>query len=486
MNDIIKNNKTYQFNLLTSKTHYITNIHFVGIGGIGMSGIAEILLKQGYNISGSDLVPTHITQKLISLGAKIFFNHSKKNVKNVHIVVTSSAISLSNPEIIKAKSLNIPIMSRGKMLSEIIRYKYGIAVSGTHGKTTTSSIIFSIFHNSFLDPTLITGGYLKELNNSIKLGKSPYYIVEADESDASLLYLKPIIAVITNINDDHLENYNGNFNNLKLTFIKFIQNLPNYGTAVICIDNKNIRNIMSLIKCNVITYGFSEDSDIKINKYKQNKFSSHFKIVKNNKQILKIILNIPGKHNALNAAAAIAVAIQTKISNTNIFTSLKNFKGVERRFELLGNVSINYPKNKKNKIIIIQDYGHHPNEILESINTARSGWPKKKLIMIFQPHKYTRTHYLFEDFIKILKKVDELFLLNLYSANENVILGSDSFALYKELYKHKKESVNLILEHKKMFKMLKSKLSGNDLLLIQGAGNINIIVKKHIIKNFNI
>ncbi|XBC44028.1 MAG: UDP-N-acetylmuramate--L-alanine ligase [Buchnera aphidicola (Floraphis choui)] len=460
----------------------MNRIHFVGIGGIGMSGIAEILLRKGYIISGSDIVSNNATSKLINLGAKIFFNHSKKNVETANIVVISSAIPCYNSEIVQAKNLKIPIISRGEILAKIIQNKYGIAVSGTHGKTTTSAIIFNIFFESKLDPTLINGGYVKSINSNIKIGKSPYYIIEADESDASLLYLKPIISILTNIDNDHLENYHKNLNNLKLTFIKFIHNLPSFGTAIICIDDKNIKTIIPKINRNIITYGFSIDSDVRIEQYKQKKFSSCFTIIRKHKPKLNIILNIPGKHNALNATAAIALATQKKISDINIIKSLKNFKGVKRRFEPCGTFLFDNSLQKNNVITIIQDYGHHPNEILASINTSKSGWPKKKLIMIFQPHRYTRTYYLFEQFKKVLLKTDELLILKEYSANENIIIGSDSLSLYHELYKYKK-TITFIPNYNEIFMTLTKKLSGNDLLLIQGAGNINIILNNYIIKH---
>ncbi|QCI23233.1 UDP-N-acetylmuramate--L-alanine ligase [Buchnera aphidicola] len=470
-------------NFLITKMNNVNYIHFVGIGGVGMSRIAEILLKQGYIVSGSDLVHTCITKKLINLGVKIFFKHSKKNVKNANVVVISSAISHYNPEVIQAKILNIPIILRGEMLAEIIRYKYGIAFSGTHGKTTTSAITFNIFYNSNLDPTLINGGYIKNKNNKIQLGNSPYYIIEADESDASFLYLRPIIIVLTNINNDHLENYHENFDNIKLAYIKFIKNLPFYGTVIICIDDKNARSIISSINCNIITYGFSLDSDVQISEYKQQKFSSNFTVTRKNKPTLHVTLNIPGKHNALNATAAITVATKENISDINILKSLKNFRGVERRFELCGKFLINNQLDKNKTITIIKDYGHHPNEISASIDTARSGWPRKNLIMVFQPHRYTRTYYLFDQFINTLLKVDELFILEVYSANENIISGSDSLTLYNELYKYKKMSITLIYNYNTIFTTLIKKLSGNDLLLIQGAGDINVIIDDYIIKN---
>ncbi|XBC43499.1 MAG: UDP-N-acetylmuramate--L-alanine ligase [Buchnera aphidicola (Meitanaphis flavogallis)] len=471
-----------QLNFLNTKTRYVNHIHFIGIGGIGMSGIAETLLKNGYIISGSDLKSSDITKKLQKLGAKIFFNHSKCNIKNANIIVISSAIPPYNPEIVQAKSLNIPVIKRGKILAEIIRYKYGIAVSGTHGKTTTSAIIFSIFFKSNLDPTLINGGHVREINSNTRLGKSPYYIVEADESDASFLYLRPIVAVVTNIDNDHLDNYCKTFNNIKLAFIKFIQNLPFNGTAIICFDDKNIRKIIPLIRCNVITYGFHIKSDIRIKKYTQKKFSSYFKIIRKHRLNLNITLNIPGKHNALNAAAAIAVATQKNISDINILESLKTFKGVKQRFELCGKFLAYNASNEHNIITIIQDYGHHPNEILASINTVKLGWPNKKLVMIFQPHRYTRTYYLFKQFKKVLLKIDELLLLNVYSANENPISGSNSLDLYNELKKCGKTSVTLISNYNEIFKTLVKKLSENNVLLIQGAGNIHIIIDNYVIK----
>ncbi|XBC44556.1 MAG: UDP-N-acetylmuramate--L-alanine ligase [Buchnera aphidicola (Schlechtendalia peitan)] len=479
----MKNNKRSNFNFLITKKNTIKNVHFIGIGGISMSGIAEILFYNGYEISGSDILSTHITKKLTNLGIKVFLNHSKKNVLNTDVIIVSSAISKNNPEIIQAKSLNIPIIPRGKMLAEIIKHKYGIAISGTHGKTTTTAMIFSIFLKSKFNPTIINGGYIKEINNNIKLGTSPYYIIEADESDASLLYLKPVVIVITNINNDHLENYNKKFENLKSTFIKFIQNLPFYGTAIVCIDDNNIKSILPLIRCNVITYGFSSNSDIRIDKYKQLKYSSYFIIIRRNKPILKIVLNMPGKHNALNATAAIAIATKENISDDNILKSLRNFQGIERRFELCGKFSINNLSHKSNTITIIKDYGHHPSEISASISTAKSGWPNKKLIMIFQPHRYTRTHYLFEQFIETLLKVDELIILKEYSAHEKKILGSDSISLYKKLIQYQKISVTLISHYTRMFSILLHKLSGNDLLLVQGAGDINFTVNQYIIKN---
>ncbi|XBC40432.1 MAG: UDP-N-acetylmuramate--L-alanine ligase [Buchnera aphidicola (Nurudea ibofushi)] len=476
----ISKKKSHQ---LVLSMNCINHIHLIGIGGISMSGIAEILLLYGYKISGSDLKSTRITRRLSTLGAKVFLNHSKEHIKNVDVSIISSAILKTNPEVIQSKILNIPIISRGEMLSEITRYKYTIAISGTHGKTTVTAMTFSMFLKGNLDPTIINGGYTKEIQNTIKLGNSPYHIIEADESDASFLYLRPIIAVITNIDDDHLENYHGKFENLKLAFIKFIQNLPFYGIAIVCIDNKNTRNIIPLIRCNVITYGFNLQSDVRINKYKQKKFLSYFTIIRKNRPKLNVILNVPGKHNALNATAAVAIATKKNISDIDILKSLKNFQGVERRFESCGKFLIKNPLFKNNILTIIKDYGHHPNEICFSIKTAKSGWPRKKLIMIFQPHRYTRTHYLFKKFIKVLLKVDELIILKEYPANEIKIPGSDSISLYTKISQYKGKSITLISHYQNVFFALLKKISGNDLILIQGAGNINTIIENYIIKN---
>lgn len=463
----------------------IKNIHLIGIGGSSMSGIAEILLQIGYNISGSDLILNCITKKLITLGITIFLKHSKKNVINKHLIIISSAILKNNPEIIAAKQLGIPIILRAEIISEIMRYKYSIAISGSHGKTSTTALTFDIFNKSNLYPTLINGGKTKLINNNVILGKNPFYcIVEADESDSSFLHLRPIISVITSIEIDHINNYNYNFDNLKKTFINFIHNLPFYGKAIICIDDKNIRSIVPFIKRKIITYGFSNIADIRISNYKQIKFTSNFTISRKNQPVLNIHLNLPGKHNALNAAAAISIATEENINDKYIIESLKNFQGVERRFELSNKIIISNKLNKKNTIIFINDYGHHPTEIYNSINTARTGWPKRKLLMIFQPHRYTRTQYLITEFTNVLSTVDELFLLKTYSANEKFIQQADSKTLYINIKKRKKNSVTLILNNKDLFNIVTSKLSGNDLILIQGAGDVNKITHHFLIKKF--
>jgi UDP-N-acetylmuramate--alanine ligase len=448
-----------------------------------MGGIALILLKLGHKISGSDLLKNSITEKLINLGAKIYFQHTEKNIDNIDFIIKSSSILSTNKEIVAAKKLNIPILLRAEMLQILMQYKFGIAISGTHGKTTTTSIIADIFVKNGLSPTIINGGLIKSINSYAELGHSHYFIVEADESDASFLYLHPTIAIVTNIEPDHMENYNNNFNKLKKTFLNFLKNIPSYGTAIVCTDNTPICDILPKITCKIITYGFNENADIRIIFYRQYFFVGYFRLVVKNKTELNIVLNIPGKHNALNAAASVALAIHEGIKNCDIISSLKNFQGTCRRFEFLGYFLIKNNIGNNISTMLIDDYGHHPTELSETIKTIRISWPKKNLIMIFQPHRYTRTYYLYNDFVKVLSKVDVLLILNVYSANEKFISGGDSFSLYRDVKKLDKIYTAFIPNHNLILNTLIPYLNGNDIILIQGAGNIDKIVHKFLIKN---
>ncbi|QCI23764.1 UDP-N-acetylmuramate--L-alanine ligase [Buchnera aphidicola (Macrosiphoniella sanborni)] len=473
----IKNIKDINF-FITDKNN--KNIHFIGISGSGMSGIALILLKLGHKISGSDLLKNSMTKKLIDLGAKIYFQHSEKNIQNIDFIIKSSAILSHNQEIIYAKKNNIPILLRAEMLEILMKFKYGIAISGTHGKTTTTSMITDIFIENNLDPTIINGGLIKSISSHARLGHSRYFIVEADESDASFLYLNPKIGIITNIESDHMNHYDNNFIKLKQTFLTFLQKISLDGTAIVCIDNDAICDILPNIKCKILTYGFNKNADFCICSYKQDAFIGSFQIIIKNQIKLNITLNIPGKHNALNATAAVALALNEKITHCNIISSLKNFQGTSRRFEFLGKYLIQKNIINNQKTMLIDDYGHHPTELLETINTIRTGWPNKNLIMIFQPHRYTRTHNLYYDFVKILSQVDVLLILNVYSANEKYILGADSFSLYNEIKKYKKKYVNFITDNNLILDTLIPRLTGNDIILIQGAGNIDQIIKKYL------
>ncbi|QJC28104.1 UDP-N-acetylmuramate--L-alanine ligase [Enterobacteriaceae endosymbiont of Plateumaris braccata] len=475
---------------ITPKMDNIHNIHFIGIGGFGMGGIAYILVKQGYKISGSDIISNEITNSLISLGVKIYFQHNAKNINNTNVVVVSSAIKDNNPEIIAAKKNNIIIISRAKMLSEIMRFYYSITITGSHGKTTTTAMIYYIYSLLGFDPTFINGGILKKSSLYAHLGKSKYFIAEADESDASFLNLRPIINVITNIEDEHLEYYQYNIEILKKNFLNYLKNIPFYGCIIICIDNLAIRDLLknNLIHNNIITYGFSKDADIKIYNYQQCNLKSKFNLLKVKENIsLEVSLNLPGKHNVLNATAAFAVSSYTGMNYKNILKALENFSGIKRRFDILG--TFEYKKNNLiNNITLIEDYGHHPTEINVTINTVREIWPQKKIIMIFQPHRYSRTANLLNKFIKTLSTVDVLFILNVYSAGEDYISGGDSISLYKGIKNYGK--INPIFglgkNYHEIIINLYSKFTKNDILLIQGAGDINKISSLLVKKKFKL
>jgi len=465
------------------KNDQIKNFHFIGIGGSGMSSIAKILMLEGYHVSGSDLCTSKITTQLLKIGATIFHKHSSKNIKNANVVVISSAIPLDNVEIIAAKNLNIPVLVRAEILSEIMSYKYGIAVAGSHGKTTTTSMIFSIYNQSNLNPSLINGGIVNEIKSSAQLGNSKFIIVEVDESDGSLIHLKPIIAVITNIDSDHLRHYNGDLNNLKKIFLRFINNLPTNGIAIIYVDIIKNNITKSNIKSKFITYGFNKTSDFCIKNYKQKEFKCFFKLVRKNNTTLQVTLNVPGKHNALNATAAIAAATIQGINDEKILRSLKNFQGVQRRFQTISSFNTRIINNKMNgNTLIISDYGHHPNEIYANIKTIRKGWAKKKLTMIFQPHRYTRTQDLFYKFVTVLSLVDTLLILNTFSANEEKIIGYESINLYQTINKKSKLKPILITNYYDIPKVLKIKITNNNIILIQGAGDLDKIFYQYFLK----
>lgn len=467
------------------KIKKIKRIHFVGIGGVGMSGIAFILFSLGYEITGSDILRSSITDKLIKLGIKIFFRHKEENIQNASMLVVSGAISLNNPEVISAKKYQIPVISRAEMLNELMQFYYGIAISGTHGKTTTTSMVVSIYKKAGLDPTFINGGLIKSEGMYANLGNSKYFIAEADESDGSFLYLDPLIVIVTNIEKEHMDFYEGNFEKLKNAFVQFLNNLPFYGLAILCIDDPVIRSILPKIKCFIVTYGFSFDADIRIKNYKQFKGKSFFIISRKNEKDLNLVLNIPGKHNALNAAAAIALSIKQKIRKRTIIKALKEFQGTMRRFDFLGNFSLEKINGKKGFFMLIDDYGHHPTEIKVTLETARKSWPNKRIIMVFQPHRYTRTRDLYYDFIKILEKVDVLLILNIFSAGENIIPNINSQLLCEKIRNRGKLNPIFISNFVHVKKILKEIIKANDLIFIQGAGNIERLANDLVKSYFN-
>nr|WP_255712184.1 UDP-N-acetylmuramate--L-alanine ligase [Xenorhabdus sp. PB30.3] len=455
----------------------VRHIHFVGIGGAGMGGIAEVLANEGYQISGSDLAPNAVTQQLIELGATIYFNHRAENVRNASVVVASTAIPADNPEIIAAREARIPVIRRAEMLAELMRYRHGIAVAGTHGKTTTTAMIAGIYAQAGLDPTFVNGGLVKAAGTHARLGTSRYLIAEADESDASFLHLQPMMAVVTNIEPDHMDTYQGDFENLKQTFVNFLYNLPFYGRAVMCIDDPVVKELIPRIGRYVTTYGFSQEADVRITHYEQKGAQGFFTISREDLPELHVVLNAPGKHNALNATAAVAVATEEGIDDAAILASLAEFQGTGRRFDFLGDFSLRNINNKEGNVMLVDDYGHHPTEVDATVKAARAGWPDKRIVMVFQPHRYTRTRDLYDDFANVLNQVDVLLMLDVYSAGETPIPGADSRSLCRTIRSRGKLDPILVSEPEQISVMLSQIMENNDLVLVQGAGNIGKIAR---------
>jgi len=455
----------------------VRQIHFVGIGGAGMGGIAEVLANEGYQISGSDLAPNAVTQQLTELGAKIFFNHRPENISKASVVVVSSAIASDNPEIVAAKEARIPVIQRAEMLAELMRFRHGIAIAGTHGKTTTTAMVASIYAQAGLDPTFVNGGLVKAAGVHARLGCSRYLIAEADESDASFLHLQPMVAIVTNIEADHMDTYQGDFELLKQTFITFLHNLPFYGRAVMCMDDPVIRELLPKVGRYITTYGFSDDADVRIADYRQQGAQGSFSVYRQDKAVLSVKLNAPGRHNALNAAAAIAVATEEGIDDDHILQALLQFQGTGRRFDFLGTYPLDNVNGKTGQVMLVDDYGHHPTEVDATIKAARAGWPDKRLVMVFQPHRFTRTRDLYEDFANVLSGVDVLLMLDVYPAGEPPIPGADSRSLCRTIRGRGKIDPIMVPDMEALPEMLALALQDNDLVLMQGAGTVGKIAR---------
>lgn len=444
----------------------IKKIHFVGIGGAGMCGIAEILHKEGYIVTGSDQVDNKAIQYLKMLGITIYIGHNEKHVGDTQVIVRSSAISDTNPEIVFAKQILIPIIPRAVMLAELMRFRYGIAISGTHGKTTTTSLMSSLLLEGGLDPSFVIGGKLNNFPSHAKLGLSSYLVVEADESDASFLFLKPLIAVVTNIDTDHMSTYENDFEKLRETFLKFLHQLPFHGLAVLCGDDPEIKKLIPLLKCHFLTYGFNSDVDFQAYNWRQEGLKSYFNIKRPFPHTdLMLCSYLPGKHNVLNALATVAVATEIGITDNAIINGLLKFQGVGRRFQILGEKQFSH-----GKALLVDDYGHHPREIQSTIEALRQVWPSRRLIHAFQPHRYTRTQELHADFVKALSLADELLLLDIYSAGELAIPGVCSQMLANDISQLSK-SVTLVSEVT-LETTLDNVVKTDDIVLIQGAGSI--------------
>lgn len=466
MENIVYKNKTIPH------MHKVRSIHFVGIGGAGMCGIAEVLANEGYKVTGSDIKASKVTKRLESLGIEVFIGHSKDNIKDSSVVVVSSAIDSNNSEIQEAKHRRIPVVRRAEMLGELMRYRYGIAVAGTHGKTTTTSLIASIFAKANQDPTFIIGGLLNSAGTNAKLGSSSYLIAEADESDASFLHLQPMMTVVTNIDADHLDTYQGDFSKLEDTFIEFLHNLPFYGVAIVCLDCPVIEKLIPRISRTVITYGVNPKADFVLYDYKPHENKSSFKVKTKSGQILEVSLALTGLHMAKNATAAIACALEEGIDTKYILEALQSFEGVGRRFTRYGRFLCN---NKS--ISIVDDYGHHPSEIKATIDAIRQAWPQRRIVMIFQPHRYTRTRDLYEDFVHVLQQVDVLLLLEIYSAGEDPIVGIDSKHLCHSIRTLGKIEPHYLATPNEVQVLLEQLVLDDDIVLTQGAGDVVNIAK---------
>ncbi len=451
-----------------SYMHKITCIHFIGIGGAGMNGIAEVLANEGYKVTGSDIAESAVTAHLRAKGIEIHIGHSADNVIGANVVVVSSAIKPENPEWQKALELRIPVVRRAEMLAELMRYRLGIAVAGTHGKTTTTSLVSSIYAEAGRDPTYVIGGLLNSAGVNAHLGAGRYLIAEADESDASFLHLQPICSIVTNIEADHMDTYGGDFNNLKNTFVEFLHNLPFYGVAVLCGDDEVIKSLIPRVGRKVITYGSSADCDLYITDYKQEGSHATFNVHVRDEQVIPVFLNLPGYHMALNATAAIAVALEDNIEVDAILRALKNFQGVGRRFTQYGEFDI----GNGSKAMLIDDYGHHPSEVKATIKAVRNGWPDRRLVMIFQPHRYTRTRDCFEDFINVLGEVDELILMEVYAAGESPIVGADGRSLCRSIRLRGELEPCFVEKASDVPAQLANIIKDGDIILTQGAGNI--------------
>lgn len=469
----------FQAGKSTLEMRRIKHIHFVGIGGSGMGGIAEVLLHEGYKISGSDLNQNAVTQRLLTLGVDVYLGHDADFIQDADVLVISSAIFDDNEEVVAARSRRIPVVPRAEMLAELMRFRYGVAIAGTHGKTTTTSLVASILAEAGLDPTFVIGGRLNSAGTNAHLGSSKYLVAEADESDASFLLLQPTIAVVTNIDADHMSTYQNDFAILKQAFVKFLHQLPFYGLAVLCVDDINVRKIMPKISRPMLTYGFKNDADFQAIEFAQVGTQSNFMVKRKGKnKNLKIKLNLPGEHNVLNALAAIAIATELNIDDEAIVNALKQFAGVGRRFQQLGTYKLN-----QGETLFIDDYGHHPREISATIKAARQSWPDKRLVMIFQPHRYTRTRDLFEEFSHVLAHVDLLLMLPIYAASESPIEGVSARSLCDNIRKFSKLQPIFVEDADNLSSTLNKILLNDDIVIAQGAGSVSSMTRKIIEDN---
>ncbi len=448
--------------------HKVRRIHFVGIGGAGMSGIAEVLVNLGYEVSGSDLAANAATRRLEQLGAKVTISHAAENVADADAVVVSTAVKNDNPEVLAARARRVPVVPRAIMLAELMRLKQGVAIAGTHGKTTTTSLIASVLAEGGLDPTYVIGGRLTSSASNARLGAGDFIVVEADESDASFLHLLPVVAVVTNIDADHMDTYQHDFTKLKQAFIQFLQNLPFYGSAVLCIDDRNVREIMPFVSKPVVSYGLGEDAMVRAVDLTHADGAMRFKVLRENRPPLEVTLNLPGGHNVLNALATVAVATELGVGDAAIRKALAEFRGVGRRFQRYGEI----PIAAGGTFTLIDDYGHHPAEMAATIAAARGAFPGRRLVLAFQPHRYTRTRDLFEDFVRVLSTVDVVLLAEVYAAGEAPIVAADSRALVRAIRVAGKVEPVFVDDIAQMAEAIRNVARDGDVVVTMGAGSI--------------
>jgi UDP-N-acetylmuramate--alanine ligase len=448
----------------------VSLIHLIGIGGAGMGGIAEVLVNLGYAVQGSDLRANAVTARLAKMGVRIFIGHAAGQVAGASVVVVSSAVQPANPELLAALESRIPVVRRAEMLGELMRFRQGIAVAGTHGKTTTTSLVASVLAEGGLDPTFVIGGLLKSAGSNAKLGTSRFLVAEADESDASFLHLQPVIAIVTNIDNDHLATHGGDFEKLKLSFVEFLHNLPFYGLAVLCSDDDVVREILPQVGRPTVRYGLGEDADLRAVSLEREAGTTRFQAIRAGRPPLPVALNLPGLHNVRNALAAIAVATELEVEDAAIQRALAGFQGIGRRLEVVGEVA-----TKAGRITLVDDYGHHPTEIEATIEAARQAWPGRRLVLAFQPHRYTRTHDLIDDFGRALSAADALVVTEVYAAGEEPIANADGRAICRAVRGRGRLEPVFVEDVRELAAALAGVIADRDVVLTMGAGSIGAV-----------
>jgi UDP-N-acetylmuramate--alanine ligase len=457
---------------LEDRMRRIQRIHLVGIGGSGMGGIAEVLLNLGYEVQGSDLKANGVTERLARLGATIFIGHKAENLGESDVVVVSSAVNRANPEVAAALAKRVPVVPRAEMLGELMRFRYSIAVAGTHGKTTTTSLVASVLAEAGLDPTFVIGGRLKSADSNARLGAGRYLVAEADESDASFMHLQPMIAIVTNIDNDHLGTHDGDFQRLKQSFVDFLHNLPFYGLAVLCGDDEHVQSILETVGRPFVTYGFGEGADIRAVNVQRLGLQSRYQALRAGRPPLEVTVNLPGRHNVLNSLAAVAVATELDIADEAIQKALANFQGIDRRLQQLG--EIQFPGGRA---VIVDDYGHHPTEVAATLDAVRQGWPKRRLVLVFQPHRYTRTRDLLDDFGRVLAESDVLLVTEVYAAGEAPIAGADGRAICRAVRSRGMVEPVFVESVDNLADALRAVLHDGDVVLTMGAGNLGQVAQ---------